>query len=166
MDDTHLPLEAILCALRLGSDVTNCQSFCVLPVPPAIRPQCNHGYAASSQQTSGTCHKTPIAECLCPLPYRALHLDEFAKNLRVFFASWILEAIKGSPILKLATVQGCFVQAASPSIQTGHMAATTLELLKAEAVHSHPQPFVRRSALIAASSVSPILNPLPHTDPR
>lgn len=50
-------------------------------------------------------------------------------------------------------MQGYFVQAASPSLQTAHMASTTLEMLKFPQVHANSQPFVRRSALIAASAV-------------
>ena len=38
-------------------------------------------------------------------------------------------------------------------METIQIAATTLELLRAPAVHAHPQPFVRRAALVAASEV-------------
>ena len=55
---------------------------------------------------------------------------------------------------RLGRLQGCFVQAASPSVETAQIAATTLEMLRAPQVHGHDQPYVRRCALIAASAVS------------
>jgi len=49
--------------------------------------------------------------------------------------------------------QGVFVRSAAPSLPTSQIAATTLEMLKTPHVHGHPQPYVRRSALVAASAV-------------
>ena len=53
--------------------------------------------------------------------------------------------------LKMKAVQGTFVECASPAHVTLWLASVVLELVAAREVHSHNQPFVRRSALIAAS---------------
>ena len=45
------------------------------------------------------------------------------------------------------------MECAAPAPVTAPLAAAVLELLCAPAVHAHPQPFVRRSALVAASQV-------------
>ena len=45
------------------------------------------------------------------------------------------------------------MEAAAPSMQTVQLAAVVLELLRAPALDTHPQPFVRRAALVAASQV-------------
>lgn len=47
--------------------------------------------------------------------------------------------------------QGTFVECASPARVTLWLASAMLELVAAKEVHAHSQPFVRRSALIAAS---------------
>ena len=48
-------------------------------------------------------------------------------------------------------LQGTFVECASPARVTLWLASVVLELVAAKEVHVHSQPFVRRSALIAAS---------------
>ncbi len=48
-------------------------------------------------------------------------------------------------------MQGTFVECASPAQVTLWLASVVLELVAAKEVHGHSQPFVRRSALIAAS---------------
>lgn len=50
-------------------------------------------------------------------------------------------------------MQGTFVECASPAHVTLWLASVVLELVAAKEVHGHSQPFVRRSALIAASQV-------------
>lgn len=47
--------------------------------------------------------------------------------------------------------QGTFVECAAPAPATAQLAAAVLELLGAPGVHAHPEPFVRRSVLVAAS---------------
>lgn len=47
--------------------------------------------------------------------------------------------------------QGTFVECASPAHVTLWLASVVLELVAAKEVHTHTQPYVRRSALIAAS---------------
>ncbi|KAK9822493.1 hypothetical protein WJX81_003452 [Elliptochloris bilobata] len=54
---------------------------------------------------------------------------------------------------RLLTTLGTLVECAAPAPVTAHLAAAVLELLSAPSVHAHPQPFVRRSALVAASQV-------------
>ena len=49
--------------------------------------------------------------------------------------------------------QGTFVECAGPAKVTLWLASVVLELVAAKEVHAHGQPFVRRSALIAASQV-------------
>jgi hypothetical protein len=54
-------------------------------------------------------------------------------------------------------VQGTFVECASPARVTLWLASVVLELVAAKEVHAHSQPFVRRSALIAASQACPFM---------
>lgn len=60
---------------------------------------------------------------------------------------------KAQTLTLLVMRQGTFVECAAPAPVTAPLAAAVLELLCAPAVHAHPQPFVRRSALVAASQV-------------
>ena len=50
-------------------------------------------------------------------------------------------------------MQGCFVGCAVPSAAAEGVAAALLELIAADQVHAHAQPFVRRSALVALAQV-------------
>jgi len=52
---------------------------------------------------------------------------------------------------RLLATLGAFAEAAAPAPAGAGVAAAVLELLAAPGVHAHPQPFVRRSALVAAS---------------
>ncbi|CAL8463180.1 g2714 [Coccomyxa elongata] len=54
---------------------------------------------------------------------------------------------------RIITCQGTFVECAAPAAVTLRLAAALLELLAAREVHAHPEPTVRRSALIAVSQV-------------
>lgn len=50
-------------------------------------------------------------------------------------------------------MKGTFVECAAPAAVTLQLASALLELVAAPAVHKHAEPYVRRSALIAASQV-------------
>lgn len=58
--------------------------------------------------------------------------------------------------------QGTFVECAAPGAVVLRLATALLELLAAPQVHKHPEPFVRRSALIAASQVHATTLPIEH----
>ena len=47
------------------------------------------------------------------------------------------------------------MECAAPAPATAQLAAAVMELLGAPGVHAHPQPFVRRSVLVAASQAGP-----------
>lgn len=48
---------------------------------------------------------------------------------------------------------GAFLEASSQSSEAATLAAATLELMRCGRVHNHPEPFVRRAALLAAGQV-------------
>jgi telomere length regulation protein len=48
---------------------------------------------------------------------------------------------------------GSFLEASAQSVEAATLAAATLELMRCGRVHSHPEPFVRRAALLAAGHV-------------
>jgi len=56
---------------------------------------------------------------------------------------------------RLLATLGAFAECAAPAPAAAGVAAAVLELLAAPGVHAHPQPFVRRSALVAASQARP-----------
>ena len=48
---------------------------------------------------------------------------------------------------------GSFLEASAQSTEAATLAAATLELMRCGRVHNHPEPFVRRAALLAAGQV-------------
>ena len=48
---------------------------------------------------------------------------------------------------------GAFLEAAAQSSEAATLAAATLELMRLPRVHAHPEPYVRRAALLAAGQV-------------
>lgn len=50
-------------------------------------------------------------------------------------------------------MQGTFVECAGTAPVAPQLAACVLELVRSPGVHGHPQPYVRRSALLASAQV-------------
>ena len=55
--------------------------------------------------------------------------------------------------LLLLCLQGIFVECAGAAPIAAQLAACVLELVRSPGVQGHPQPYVRRSALLAAAQV-------------
>lgn len=58
-----------------------------------------------------------------------------------------------SCVLHPTGLAGAFLEASARSGEAATLAAATLELMRCGRVHSHPEPFVRRAALLAAGQV-------------
>lgn len=52
-------------------------------------------------------------------------------------------------------VAGTFVECCKTAPQAVPLSTAVLELVRTQRVHAHPEPYVRRASLLAASQVSP-----------
>jgi telomere length regulation protein len=65
----------------------------------------------------------------------------------------VQHALQQAPAPHIHTCAGSFLEASAQTTEAVTLAAATLELMRCGRVHAHPEPYVRRAALLAAGHV-------------